>query len=149
MIRILLATCLLLVGCSSDGTGFLSPAPPNVLSSPYTITVSGTTVHVSASITASPRIELSAFLGATTMQSWPAGATAGRVWVIRRGIAWSTMTQPDPRALPLPFGVIAVVAGPGPSWPAGDSVDVVMEVRDGNGSTQLLRAPRTAIISTS
>jgi hypothetical protein len=149
MIRILLAACLFVVSCSSDGTGLLSPVPPNVLSSPYTITVSGTTIGVGASITASPRIELSAFLGARDMQSWPAGATTGRVWVIRQGVAWSAITQPDPRALPLPFGTIAVVAGPGPSWPAGDSVDVVIEVRDANGSKQLLRAPRTVIISTS
>jgi|SRR5690348_14140339 hypothetical protein len=147
MMRILVAISLLALGCSGD-SAFLTPVPPDMLSSPYSLTVDGTSIHLSAAAMADPKLHLSAGLSASNLTGWPAGATTGRVWVIRDGLAWSSPTEPDPRALPLPFGVIAVIAtGTGPAWPVGDSVDVVMEVLDGHGSTQLLRAPRTAILS--
>ena len=145
--RILLAASLLVLGCS-DGSGLLGPVPPNLLNSPATITVDGTPIRLGAAATVDPKLHLNAILGTTNLTPWPAGATTGRVWVIRNGVAWSSETAPDPRALPLPLGAKAVIAtGTGPNWPVGDSVDVVMEVLDGHGSTQLLRAPRSAIFA--
>lgn len=145
--RTLGAACLLIAGCSSDGSGLLGPVPPELLSSPTTITVDGTPITLGASVIADPRLRLTAVLGATNTAPWPAGASTGRVWVIRNGLAWSAETEPDPLPLPLRVGAIAVIAPPGPSWPVGDSVDVVMEVRDAEGAIQLLRAPRTQIVA--
>ena len=147
MKRILVATGLLALGCSGDSM-FLAPAPPELLNSPYSVTVDGEPVHISAAATADPKLHLNAGLGTNSLTAWPQEATTGRVWVIRDGVAWMSQTQRDPRPLPLPMGVILVLAsGTGPAWPVGDSVDVVIEVLDGHGSTQLLRAPRTAILS--
>lgn len=145
--RILLAASLLALGCS-DGSVLLGPVPPNLLNSPSTITVDGAPITLGASATVDPKLHLTAILGTTNVSPWPAGATSGRVWVVRNGLAWTSETEPDPVALPLRLGAIAVIAtGTGPNWPVGDSVDVVMEVLDGHGSTQLLRAPRSAIFA--
>jgi hypothetical protein len=145
--RVLVAISLLALGCSGD-SAIVSPVPPDLLNSPYTITVDGAPIHLDATVTADPKLHLSAALGTMNLTGWPVGATTGRVWVVHEGVAWSSETQRDPRALPLPLGVILVDAtSTGPSWPVGDSVDVVMQVLDGHGSTQLLRAPRTAILS--
>ena len=145
--RILLAASLLVLGCS-ESSSFLAPAPPNLLNSPSVITVDGAPITLGASVTVDPKLHLTGFLGTTNPSPWPAGATTGRVWVVRNGVAWTSETGPDPVALPLRLGAIAVIAtGVGPTWPAGDSVDVVMEVLNGHGSTQLLRAPRLAILA--
>lgn len=145
--RILLAATLLVLGCS-EGSAFLAPVPPDLLNSPSTITVDGTPITLGASATVDPKLHLTAILGTTNVSPWPAGATTGRVWVVRNGLAWTSATEPDPVALPLRLGAIAVIAtGAGPTWPTGDSVDVVMEVLDGHGSTQLIRAERTAIFA--
>lgn len=144
---VLVAASLLALGCSGDA-GLLAPVPPDLLNSPSTITVDGAPIILGASIIAAPNLELTAILGTTNLTSWPQQATTGRVWVVHRGVAWTSRTEADPVPLPLRIGAIAVIASStGPSWPVGDSVDVVMEVLDGHGSTQLLRAPRTPILS--
>jgi hypothetical protein len=147
MRRIVLVTCVVALGCSG-ASGLVAPIPPGLLNSPSTITVDGAPIILGASAAVNPQLHLSAILGTTNQAAWPQEATTGRVWVIHHGAAWSSQTERDPRALPLRFGAIAVIgSSAGPTWAPGDSVDVVMEVLDGHGSTQLLRATRTAIVS--
>jgi hypothetical protein len=144
VLKVLIAACLLVAACT-ELSGFLEPAPPTLLTTPLIVTVGGKQVAVGVDLTAHPSLDLSAILRTTDNSIWPSAVSSGRVWVIHRNVAWVTNTMPDARPLPLAIGLKAVVAAGGPSWPAGDSADVVMELRDGSGTTQLLRAPRQLI----
>ncbi|HEY2375569.1 MAG TPA: hypothetical protein VGH98_06300 [Gemmatimonadaceae bacterium] len=144
MLRVLIGGCFFLASCT-DLSGFLEPAPPALLNTPLTVTVGGKQVAFDVGLTAHPGLDLSALLRTTDNSIWPSAVSSGRVWVLHRNVAWVTNTTPDTRALPLAIGLKIVLATGGPSWPAGDSADVVMELRDGSGATQLVRAPRQVI----
>jgi hypothetical protein len=144
MLRVVIAACVLVAACT-ELTGFLEPAPVALLNTPLTVTVSGKQVALGVDLTVHPNLGLSALLRTTDNSLWPSDVSSGRVWVLHRNVAWVTNTMPDPRLLPLAIGLKAVVAAGGPTWPVGDSADVVMELRDGSGTTQLVRAPRQVI----
>jgi hypothetical protein len=143
--KTILIACVLIAACS-DSAGMLEPVPPGLRYSSATITVSGTPVALAVNVTAHPHLDVGALLTTTNGTGWPSAALPTRVWVVRRGVAWTATATRDTRALPLPFGSIAVITPLGPSWPVGDSVEVVVQVRDGGGRTQLVRAPSTVIV---
>ena len=72
------------------------------------------------------------------------GASVGTLWLIHGDQAWTTTVTCVPDPLP-PYAIEKFVTGAGPKWSLGDSVDVVVEVRDSSGNTQRLRSPRTSI----
>ena len=143
--KTILIACVLIAACS-DSAGMLEPVPPGLRFSSSTITVSGTPVALAVNVTAHPRLDVGALLTTTNRTGWPSSASPTRIWVVHRGVAWTATVTRDTRPIPLPFGAIAVITPLGPSWPVGDSVDVVVQVRDG-GRTQLVRAPSTVIVA--
>jgi hypothetical protein len=147
MRRILICSCLLLAACGGQST-VVGPVPPNLLNSPTTITVSGAPVVMSFALVTTTTRSGVGLLGIvqTNDNLQIGGASVGRVWIVRGDVAWvaNATRVPDP----LPTNVVEkfTTAG-GPAWPLGDSVDIVVEVRDANGGVQLLRGPHVTITS--
>lgn len=75
----------------------------------------------------------------------PAGLAMDGVYLIRGSeVAAVTAREEQPRAEGARFAEFMVRDGP--RWPPGDSIDVVVALRDDSGRTMLLRAPRVAIM---
>lgn len=147
MKRILIGGCLLLVACGGRST-LVGPVPPDLLNSPTTITVSGSPVVMGFALVTTTSQRGVGLLGIvqTTDNSQVGGASVGRVWLVHGDIAWvanaSRVTDP------LPSNVVEkFTTEGGPTWPLGDGVDVVVEVRDASGGVQLLRGPHVTITS--
>jgi hypothetical protein len=74
--------------------------------------------------------------------SIPASITADSAWVYNGATVWGTpVVEEQPRNV----SYFEVVARGGPKWGPGIEVDVVVRLRDGEGHTFLLRAPRQLI----
>lgn len=145
MRRILIGACLLITACGSRST-LLEPIPPDLLSSPTTITVSGSPVVMSfalVTITTGRGVDLLGTIQ-TTNATQISGASVGRVWLVHGNVAWVANASRVPDPLP-PDVIEKFTTAGGPKWPLGDSVDVVIEVRDVSGKAQLLQAPRQTI----
>ena len=72
------------------------------------------------------------------------GVSVTTLWLIHGDQAWRTTASRGLDPFP-PWVIEKFVTGEGPKWQLGDSVDVVVEVRDASGNLQRLRAPRTTI----
>jgi len=124
----------------------VGPIPSDLLSSPETISVNGTPVVMNDVFPTTDGRRGVGVLGilqtadGTTLN----GASVGTLWLIHGDQAWTTTVTRVPDPLP-PYVIEKFVTGAGPKWSLGDSVDVVVEVRDSSGNTQRLRSPRTSI----
>jgi hypothetical protein len=147
MKRIVFALCAAAAACGA-ASDLVGPVPAGLLSSPQVVVANGAPVMMSdirVSNDGRTGVGVLALLE-TTNGTNPSGVSAGRVWLIHDGLAWRAQTSPVAEPLTQVVGAIEeFVAGGGPAWPAGDSVDVVVEVRDLSGPIQLLRAPRQVI----
>lgn len=77
----------------------------------------------------------------------PAAVRADLVWVLNGGENWSAVPREErPRSETSP--VYELVARDGPKWGPGITVDVVIRLRDADGRTFLLRAPKQDIRGT-
>lgn len=145
MKRILIGVCALTAACGHSSV-LVEPVPPDLLNTPYTVTVSGAPVAVSDVLVSTDGRRGVGVLGIlqTTNGTNASGISTGRLWLVHGNSAWIAQTSAVPDPLP-PGDIEKFVGGGGPVWSIGDSVDVVVEVRGGSGGTQLLRARRTAI----
>jgi hypothetical protein len=144
---IVVALCVATAACAS-ASDLVGPVPSGLLSSPQVILANGAPVMMSGiRVSADRRAGASVLaLLQTTTGPNPGGISAGRVWLVHDGLAWNAQASPVVESLTQVVGAIEeFVAGGGPQWPVGDSVDVVVEVRDSSGLTQLVRGPRQVI----
>jgi len=73
----------------------------------------------------------------------PTTIVGDSAWVIRQVEIWSTSVIPEPRESSAASYDLRVTDGP--KWNPGDTVDVVVRLRDSAGRTALLRAPDQTI----
>ena len=73
----------------------------------------------------------------------PTTIVGDSAWVIRQAEIWSTSVIPEPRESSAAWYDLRVTDGP--KWNPGDTVDVVVRLRDSAGRTALLRAPDQTI----
>lgn len=147
MKRIVLALCVATAACAAS-SDLVGPVPSGLLSSPQVILANGAPVMMSdirVSTDGRTGVGVLALLKTTTGPN-PGGVSAGRVWLVHSGLAWSAQASPVAEPLTQVVGAIEeFVASGAPAWAVGDSVDVVVEVRDSSGPTQFVRGPRQVI----
>ena len=147
MKRIVLGLCAAAAACAA-ASDLVGPVLPGLLGSPEIVTANGAPVVLTdlrVSTNGQTGVSVLGLLE-TTNGTTPSGVSAGRVWLIHDGLAWNAQTSPVNEPLTQVVGAIEeFVAGKGPAWPVGDSVDVVVEVRDLAGTSHLLRGPRQVI----
>jgi hypothetical protein len=151
-LRRFLVVLVLSAACSNSFEPAASePTPADVLTAPFQLTFGGTTVALSASAWRDMmpgngldrRLVVILTLSTSSKAPWPTSRTTGRAWIIHGAESWvTTPVQEEQTTLPTGF---SVTARGGPLWPVGDSMDVVLELKDAQGGIQRLRAPRQVI----
>ena len=149
MRNVIVLLCLLTAACTNE-RGLVEPPLPELLDSPDTVTLNGTS-FITTAMMVSPLQQghIGVFgLLETTDGTVPSGVSTGRIWLIHRNVIWTAPTSTDNRQLTgFPGAVEYFFAFGGPTdWPPGDSVDVVVEVRNASGVSQRLRTARQPIV---
>jgi hypothetical protein len=153
---LVVVSVLFLVACgAAPPTAPHSVPPPDLRSAPTSAVIGGSSVTMAASLSRdfmpiSPPDgrPLGGVLRIRTEDgsNIPTDVTADMVWVLHFSETWGTSVTPAIRRSASP--VYEVSFADGPKWAPGDTVDVVVRLRDAAGKVALLRAPQQTIGAT-
>ena len=142
---------LLIISCSDDGVSVPPDIPiQTLLTTPDTIVVENRKMYLSTFLwrdfqpvspkDGKPLIALVYVTGVDTMQL-PITISADAVWIVYNNQAWkSWLVNQDIPPADVKQNCLVKIARDGPKWGPYIYVDVIVRVRNGDGSSQLLRA---------